>query len=80
MKIKSSLAVSDSGFVFDPTTGDSFSLNDTGRKIVELMKEGKSEQEISEYFIDNYEIDKDTFEKNFIDFTAMLQNIGLLTQ
>jgi PqqD family protein of HPr-rel-A system len=36
------LAVSDSGFVFDPQTGQSFSLNGTGLRSLNLLKNGSS--------------------------------------
>ena len=39
MQIKSKLAISSSGFVFDPTTGDSYSLNPIGAEIANLIKE-----------------------------------------
>ena len=36
------LAVSESGFVFDPHSGQTFSLNQTGRVILEALKRGAS--------------------------------------
>ncbi len=74
MKLKKNIAVSESGFLFDPNTGDSFSVNETGKKIIELLKEEKTDDEIIKWFAENYEIDKLTFENNFYDFTAVLQN------
>jgi len=44
--IKGNIAVSDSGFVFDSSTGDSFSINPIGVEIIKLMKESKDEAEI----------------------------------
>ncbi len=35
------LAVSDSGFVFDPCTGATFTVNATGRAIIEAIKAGQ---------------------------------------
>lgn len=36
------LAVSDTGFVFDPRTGQSFSLNPTAREALDWMSQGLS--------------------------------------
>ncbi len=77
MKLKKNIAVSESGFLFDPNTGDSFSVNETGKKIIELLKEEKTDDEIIKWFAENYEIDKLTFENNFYDFAAVLQNYHL---
>lgn len=40
------LAVSESGFVFDPHSGQTFSLNQAGRVILEEVKRGASVGEI----------------------------------
>jgi PqqD family protein of HPr-rel-A system len=40
------LAVSESGFLFDPYTGLTFSLNQTGRFILERLRDGLSEPAI----------------------------------
>ena len=40
MNIKKSIALSDSGFVFDPSSGDSFSTNPIGLEIINQLKEG----------------------------------------
>ena len=39
MKIHSNLAVSDSGFIFNPSNGDSFSTNTVGAELIRLLKD-----------------------------------------
>ncbi len=78
MKIKSNIAVSDNGFVFDPNTGDSYNLNNTAAEILQLLKSGKSEQEIIKIFVEKYDVDETTFEQNFYDFLGMLGHYDLL--
>jgi hypothetical protein len=79
MKIKESIAISESGFMFDPSTGDSFSLNQAGKEILAFLKSGKSEEEIKEIMIEKYEIDNFTLEHNFYDFMEMLKIFNVLT-
>lgn len=38
----SQLAVSETGFIFDPQTGQSFSVNPTGLIVLDLLKRGSS--------------------------------------
>jgi hypothetical protein len=76
--LKKNIAVSESGFVFNPTTGDSFSLNGVGTDILKLMKEGKSESEIKTTVRTWYDIDEDTLEKDYYDFLKMLGQYKLL--
>ena len=74
MQIKSKLAISSSGFVFDPTTGDSYSLNPIGAEIANLIKEEMQEEEIKYHILEMYDIDEASFEKDFYDFkNAMIQ-------
>jgi hypothetical protein len=76
--LKKNIAVSESGFVFNPTTGDSFSLNGVGTDILKLMKEGKSESEIKTTVRTWYNIDEETLEKDYYDFLKMLGQYKLL--
>jgi len=72
MKIKKNIAISESGFAFDPNSGDSFSLNGIAVEIFNLMKEGKNEREINTFILDKYEVDEFTFQRNYDDFIQML--------
>ncbi|MBC7382491.1 MAG: PqqD family protein [Bacteroidia bacterium] len=77
MKFKKNIALSDSGFIFDPTTGDSFNTNPVGLEIVQMLKQDNTPQEISAYFLKNYAVDESTFEKDLYDFINMLSKFKL---
>ncbi len=77
--IKKDVAVSDSGFVFNPATGESFSVNPIGTEIIRMIKENKSSQEIVDFVIDHYQTDSVTIDKDFNDFMEML-NLYSLTE
>jgi len=77
MRIKSNIAVSDSGFVFDPSTGESFTFNPTGLEIFNYLKEGRSFNEIQEIITAKYDVDDHNFEKYFHDFASMLKQFSL---
>lgn len=78
MKIRKNIAVSDSGFIFNPLTGDSFSVNPIGQAIINSFQEEKSDDEIIETLLEEYRIDKNTAEKDFNDFKRMLENYKLI--
>lgn len=80
MRIKKNIAISDSGFVFNPTTGDSYSLNQVGREILQYMGENKSREEITSLMTAAYDIDGSTFEKYYYDFISMLRQFELLEE
>ena len=78
MKLKKNIAISETGFVFDPNSGDSFTLNGIGKEILELLQESKSKSDISYNILNKYEIDEYTFERNYEDFIGMLNHFNLL--
>ena len=77
MKLKKNLAFSDSGFVFNPSTGDSFSANPIGLEILTMIKNGKDEDTIISHVLNNYQTERETVEKDLYDFTKMLQTLKL---
>lgn len=79
MKVKKNIAISDTGFVFDPSTGDSYTLNSTGLEIVQMIKSGLNNDEIKEAMTHRYDVDAHSFERYFMDFLGMLKNMQLVT-
>lgn len=77
VQIKKNIAISDSGFVFDPGSGNSYSLNPTGLEIVHLIKSGKSFEEMLKTVSEKYEVDSDSFERYYYDFVSTLEQLNL---
>lgn len=77
MKIKKNIALSDTGFVFNPSTGDSFSVNPIGLEILRKLKDNEPFDKIKEHILTTYSTDTDTVEKDFYDFTKMLEQLQL---
>ncbi len=78
VNIKRNIAISDSGFVFDPSTGESFTFNPTGLEIFRYLKENKQYTEISEIITGKYDVDGISFERFYIDFLSMLKHYHLV--
>lgn len=78
MKIKRNIALSDSGFVFNPTTGDSFSTNPIGLEIIKLLKDDQNAEQVKKHILSKYMTDEATFEKDYYDFVNMLTKLQLI--
>ena len=78
MKLKKNIAISENGFVFDPTTGESFSVNLIGSEIIHYIQDGKPQEEITTHIIEKYDVDKQTFERYYFDFISMLNQYNLI--
>jgi transcription elongation factor GreA-like protein len=77
MKILKNIALSDTGFVFNPSTGDSYSVNPIGLEILRNLKDGKAEEDIKNKLLETYQTDKETIEKDLYDFLKMLDQLRL---
>jgi hypothetical protein len=77
MNIKKNIAVSDSGMIFNPDTGETFSVNPIGASIIHDIKEGINREGLSKNIVTKYAVDPPTFEKDFDDFVSMLRNFSL---
>lgn len=78
MQINKNIAISDSGFIFNPSSGDSFSANAVGLEIIRLFKDGKSKEDVISTISENYVVDASTFEKDINDFIQMLSSYQLI--
>ena len=78
MKINKNVAISDSGFIFNPDTGESFTANPIGMEMLEMLKSGMEYEEIQNNIMDKYKSDKDTVEKDYHDFIIMLKQYKLI--
>lgn len=78
MNINKNIAVSDSGFVFNSTTGESFSANPIGAEIIEMLKQKKTIDEINQDLTERYNADIVTIDKDVSDFINMLTQFSLI--
>lgn len=78
MKIKSNIATSENGFIFNPATGDSFSGNGMAAVLLLAMKSGKSESEIKQDILNRYNVNQAQFDLDWEDWMIQLKEANLL--
>ncbi len=73
------LALSDSGFVFDPMTGPSFTVNATGLCVLQGLKEGKTAEAIVQKLREGFELESgEDAARDVQDFIVQLRECGLI--
>lgn len=73
------LAISDSGFVFDPTTGHTFTVNATGALVIAALKDGHGPDEVVRRLREAFELDgSEDLSREVDDFMARLAEHGLV--
>jgi hypothetical protein len=80
MKLNSNVAVSDSGFVFNPATGNSYSVNPVGAHIIKLIQEDLTDSEIGKKIAEEYIIDAASVEIDYTTSSNCLKRINFWPQ
>ena len=78
MKLKSNIATSENGFIFNPATGDSFSSNDMAATLLEAMKSGKTEDNIKQDILSRYEVSESQLNRDWDNWMLQLKEANLL--
>lgn len=78
MRVRKNIATSEEGFLFNPTTGDSFSTNAIGAEIIMLMKKDIPLIQVVETICNKYDVDKSLFERDIEEFSLQLKEYSIL--
>jgi len=78
MQLRKNIATSESGFIFNPATGDSFSANPLASEIITLLKQGLSASEIKKNIQEKYDVENGQLENDWDDFLLQLRDANLL--
>jgi hypothetical protein len=72
------LAISESGFLFDPYSGATFTLNNSGRSILRLIQDGKGIEEIESVLREKFEVGEEDLRSDIYEFVNLLKENHLL--
>lgn len=67
------IAVSESGFVFDPTTGDSYTINATGLTLLKLFRQTRELAPLVAAVVAEHEVDPVRAERDILEFATALR-------
>jgi hypothetical protein len=71
------LAVSESGFVFDPASGHNFTVNETGLVLLRLLLKELRLDQMLEILGDEFDADPRDIERDVLEFiSALRENVG----
>ena len=71
------IALSEAGLIFNPVTGESFSVNPIGISILNYLKKGMEINEICRVLTEEYNVEPATAERDIIDFLSLLKHFKL---
>jgi len=72
------LALSDNGFLFDTTTGFTYTLNKVGTLVLKEHIAGKDTEAIIDEVVDVFDVSFDTASRDVEQFIDILKELGLI--
>ncbi len=78
MVINKKIAISETGFIFNPTTGDSYSMNPIASEILEMLKKNMKEDDIKNALLEKYDVSKSVLQKSYDEFIDMLKKLNII--
>lgn len=73
-----SLAISASGFVFDPVNGVTFTVNATGRALLEGLRDGLDLDGLTRKLADGFDVGGADLQRDVLEYVRALRDAGLL--
>lgn len=80
MYLRKNIATSESGFLFNPATGDSYSANPLAAEIIEYLRQGLVPADIKSRLLEKYEVDAGRLDRDWDDFMNQLRAANLLAE
>ena len=74
----SQLAISASGFIFDPMSGATFTVNETGKTIIEGIRDGAGLDSIVASLDDTFSCERSDLRRDTLEYVRQLRDQSLL--
>jgi len=71
------LQISNDGFAFDATTGETYTLNRCGRLVLEQLQKGEERSQIATTLSDHFGIAQSLAERDLTDFLGQIEALGI---
>lgn len=77
-KLAIEVTLSDSGFLFDHSSGQTYTLNATGQFLFRQIEQGIEEENLMKNLLLEFDIDEATAKRDLDDFFRQLKEYGIL--
>lgn len=77
-KLKEYVAISEAGVLFNPFSGESYSINDPGMEIITQIRRNQSKEEILTNLMENYEVEPELISSDLEDFILFMLHHQLI--
>jgi hypothetical protein len=78
MTINKKIAISETGFIFNPNTGDSYSMNPIATEILEMLKKNMKDEDIKKALFEKYDVSKSILQNSYDEFIDTLKKLNIV--
>ena len=80
MTVTPDLAISETGFLFLSSTGETFTVNELGKHILKSLQQGVSQEAIVHVITEEFDVEPADAQRDFLDFVGLLKHLGLVAE
>ncbi len=71
------ISVSDTGFLFDSTSGQTFRVNQTGLSIVQMLQDGITLEKAPSMLKEKFNVEAENVTEDIREFISLMNDLGL---
>jgi hypothetical protein len=80
LTITPDLAISETGFLFLSSTGETFTVNALGKRILRSLQDGMSQEAILKSITEEFDVEPADAQRDFLDFVGLLKHLHLTVE
>ncbi|NOX43247.1 MAG: PqqD family protein [Gammaproteobacteria bacterium] len=73
IEVLNRLAISENGFLFDPSSSNSFTLNQTGSAVIDILKKELDADQTIKLLLQEFDVTASTVERDLFEFARTLR-------
>ncbi len=80
LTITPDLAISETGFLFLSSTGETFTVNELGKQILRSLQDGVSQEAIIQAITEEFDVEPVDAQRDVVDFVGLLKHLRLAVE
>jgi PqqD family protein of HPr-rel-A system len=80
LTVATELAISETGFLFLSSTGETFTVNEPGKSILRHLQQGMTAEQIAGLLTEEFDVDPADAARDVLDFVTTLKHLRLVRE
>ncbi len=80
LTITPDLAISETGFLFLSSTGETFTVNELGKQVLRSLQDGMSQEAIIRAITEEFDVEPVDAQRDVVDFIGLLKQLRMAVE